>query len=383
MPYLSARALDGLKHYKYHSSGYTILDVIHTPFWNWFTSLLPMWLAPNVITLVGLLGVILSFLIDSWYLLDYQGEAPPWVYLFSALAVIIYVNLDCIDGKQARRTGSSSPLGQLFDHGCDALSVRLLLDNTHCSMNYPCSWTAASIIMLIMLPWILAHWEEYHTGLLQYGNGWFGVMEANYALALVHLSVYVFGIGMWERTLNDIVPFDLPISLSVRDLFFAAYVIGGLIQVLGQLSRVLAFDSSKLDKEERGNKELGFAARVKHLVIIVMVLVLGVWWTSDNEVAHGQCRMASISYGLIYALVASNLIVSHMAKEPVPVPYWAYALLFLGAVSRQFKVADSWTTTGVLMLIALLGYSHYVVNVINEICTHLGLQVFLIHPQKD
>ena len=33
-----------------------------------------------------------------------------------------------------------------------------------------------------MLPWILAHWEEYHTGVLLYGNGWFGVMEANYAL---------------------------------------------------------------------------------------------------------------------------------------------------------------------------------------------------------
>lgn len=28
-----------------------------------------------------------------------------------------------MDGKQARRTGSSSPLGQLFDHGCDALAM--------------------------------------------------------------------------------------------------------------------------------------------------------------------------------------------------------------------------------------------------------------------
>jgi ethanolaminephosphotransferase len=58
----------------YFQSGYTILDVIHIPFWNWLTNLLPMWLAPNVITLVGLLGVILSFLINSWYLMDYQGE---------------------------------------------------------------------------------------------------------------------------------------------------------------------------------------------------------------------------------------------------------------------------------------------------------------------
>lgn len=35
-----------------------------------------------------------------------------------------------LQGKQARRTKSSSPLGQLFDHGCDALSVHLLLSNT-------------------------------------------------------------------------------------------------------------------------------------------------------------------------------------------------------------------------------------------------------------
>jgi ethanolaminephosphotransferase len=27
-----------------------------------------------------------------------------------------------MDGKQARRTGSSSPLGLLFDHGCDAIN---------------------------------------------------------------------------------------------------------------------------------------------------------------------------------------------------------------------------------------------------------------------
>jgi ethanolaminephosphotransferase len=30
--------------------------------------------------------------------------------------------IDNLDGKQARRTKSSSPLGLLFDHGCDALN---------------------------------------------------------------------------------------------------------------------------------------------------------------------------------------------------------------------------------------------------------------------
>jgi len=31
--------------------------------------------------------------------------------------------MDSIDGKQARRTNTASPLGELFDHGCDAVST--------------------------------------------------------------------------------------------------------------------------------------------------------------------------------------------------------------------------------------------------------------------
>lgn len=43
--------------------------------------------------------------------------APWWVYFLNGFAGLVYLHLDCIDGKQARRTKSSSPLGQLFDHG--------------------------------------------------------------------------------------------------------------------------------------------------------------------------------------------------------------------------------------------------------------------------
>lgn len=34
MPFLSRRALEGLKAYKYKPGGYTILDKLHNPFWN-------------------------------------------------------------------------------------------------------------------------------------------------------------------------------------------------------------------------------------------------------------------------------------------------------------------------------------------------------------
>lgn len=34
---------------------------------------------------------------------------------------------DETDGKQARKTGNSSPLGMLFDHGCDAFTVTFVI----------------------------------------------------------------------------------------------------------------------------------------------------------------------------------------------------------------------------------------------------------------
>ena len=43
--------------------------------------------------------------------------------MLCAAGLFIYQTLDAIDGKQARRIQCCSPLGELFDHGCDALSI--------------------------------------------------------------------------------------------------------------------------------------------------------------------------------------------------------------------------------------------------------------------
>jgi hypothetical protein len=37
----------------------------------------------------------------------------------------MYTSFDAVDGKQARRTGSSSPLGELFDHSTQWQRCRL------------------------------------------------------------------------------------------------------------------------------------------------------------------------------------------------------------------------------------------------------------------
>ena len=58
--------------------------------------------------------------------LNFISQAPLWAYIACACGLFIYQSLDAIDGKQARRTNSSSPLGELFDHGCDSLSTGII-----------------------------------------------------------------------------------------------------------------------------------------------------------------------------------------------------------------------------------------------------------------
>lgn len=55
---------------------------------------------------------------------------PGWACYLCALGLFIYQSLDAIDGKQARRTGTSSPLGELFDHGCDSISTGKKVGNS-------------------------------------------------------------------------------------------------------------------------------------------------------------------------------------------------------------------------------------------------------------
>ena len=45
------------------------------------------------------------------------AEVPGWFAGLTALGLFMYSTMDNMDGKQARRTGTSSALGHLFDHG--------------------------------------------------------------------------------------------------------------------------------------------------------------------------------------------------------------------------------------------------------------------------
>ena len=84
-----------------------------------------MWVAPNLLTITGWLFILSDFLLLSYYDWDVMATTsdgvslvnppiPRWVWFYCCLGHFVGYALDGIDGKQARRTGSSTPVGQFL-----------------------------------------------------------------------------------------------------------------------------------------------------------------------------------------------------------------------------------------------------------------------------
>ncbi|CAI2369731.1 unnamed protein product [Moneuplotes crassus] len=98
----------------------------HSPVAEFFVKFVPGWVAPNVITFAGALCLVIPHIVSLvLYGPAFEGETEQWAALTVGIMHMAYITLDNMDGKHARNTKNSSPLGQMFDHGCDAITFSL------------------------------------------------------------------------------------------------------------------------------------------------------------------------------------------------------------------------------------------------------------------
>lgn len=130
----------------------------------------------------------------------------------AALGLFIYQTLDATDGKQARRTNSSSPLGELFDHGCDSMTqgfyLNILLNKFYLvfvTLNICYSMQIGSeryLVLLVAMSSVIifycAHWSTYCTGQLRFSR--FDVTEAQFVVIGILLLTAIVGPEFWSIT---------------------------------------------------------------------------------------------------------------------------------------------------------------------------------------
>jgi len=80
---LDKRDLENIKNYRYKTDGLTPVEVyVFEPFWNFVANnLLPDSLAPNLLTLMGLIGPVIVLIAVLAHDMTFTAILPNWVFL--------------------------------------------------------------------------------------------------------------------------------------------------------------------------------------------------------------------------------------------------------------------------------------------------------------
>lgn len=372
------------------SGSYTILDNVLNHYWTWAVRFLPMWMAPNLVTMLGTAVMIATTLVQLYFAPHLDEPCPTWVYLLSAAGLFFYQTMDALDGKQARRTGASSPLGQLFDHGCDALCTVFNLLSAAATCRAGAGLGSYIVLSSVCVTFYLAQWEEYHTGVMSCGNDFYGVTEGQLSLVAFHLLAAAFGADFWLLQ-TPLVPVAFPLWQALVGVLVASNV----VLAFGNVSNVLT--GPPIPSDELGNKHVSKALAMVQLVPIGILLVLGSLWImgpdADNYARYPVLFLFPIGIG--YVFFSTRMIVSHMCKIPftpqlrVIIPFGLVILNAYGArVGLLDKSAVNPMVASALYVLFIFGvYLHFVSNVVKDICDYLNIFLFKISkftpPETD
>ena len=119
---LSDKDKEKIAKYTYSCKDNSIVSKYLYNTWNYLETFFPDYVAPNVISIAGLLMVIYG----TYLTYNFFESNPIFIGLVTIICILTYMNLDSIDGIHARRTQNSSPLGEIVDHGCDSITIVFL-----------------------------------------------------------------------------------------------------------------------------------------------------------------------------------------------------------------------------------------------------------------
>ncbi|KAK8739088.1 hypothetical protein OTU49_003470 [Cherax quadricarinatus] len=372
MGQLSHVQLRRLEEHKYSCASSSLMDPMMQKWWCYLVEQCSMTLAPNLITIAGLLINVITSLLLVYYSPDAKQEVPRWACFLCALGLFIYQSLDAIDGKQARRTGTSSPLGELFDHGCDSLSTVFVSLGVCCSVclgTHP-YWMFFQCMMAVSL-FYCAHWQTYVSGTLRFG--FVDVTEAQFGVIIIHLISVIFGSGVWS------------LKIPGTDVaFIAIYITIGVLEAINQLwpyiPVILWGGAGKNGSTVAGTSVL---SPVVPLFFIVAPSIL-IAWKSPIGLYLKNPTIYLLTFGCVSARVTNRLVVAHMTKSEMA--YSDASLLGPGALflNQYFNCPIPETILLYIVCVYVIyDLVKYCREVCLEICDHLNIMLFTIVPKNQ
>ncbi|XP_013109309.2 cholinephosphotransferase 1 isoform X3 [Stomoxys calcitrans] len=412
---LTPQQLKKLSEHKYNCTNSSLLDPWLQPWWNWLVSKTPLWLAPNLITIVGLVVNIITTLILVAHAPEGTAPPPRWTCLLCALGLFIYQSLDSIDGKQARRTNTSSPLGELFDHGCDSISTVFVALSAciSCQLGHYPNWLFFQCFCAIGL-FYCAHWQTYVSGTLRFGK--IDVTEAQFTIMGIHMISFFFGPEIWMTKIfgnlelwSTLCLMTLVCGLWSLRYIFSVILAGGVgkngstvaLPIVGFNQNYIILigiticyfinftNFSKIflhgGSGKNGSSVAGTSVLSPSIPLTLVVLpAFIIAQKSPENIFTEHSSLYIVAFGMVAAKVTNKLVIAHMTKAEMEYLDWSLlgpALLFL---NQYFNcvVPEIW-----LLWFSLIWGTQdlvrYCSQVCLEICAHLNIQLFTIpYPPK-
>ncbi|XP_069035016.1 ethanolaminephosphotransferase 1 [Lepisosteus oculatus] len=381
--YVTQEQLAGFDRYKYSAVDSNPLSVyVMHPFWNSVVKILPTWLAPNLITFTGFMFLVLNFMMLAFFDYDFYASAPDhqhvpsWVWILAGLFNFTAYTLDGVDGKQARRTNSSTPLGELFDHGLDSwacvffvVTVYSIFGRGDSGVNVV---TLYYILWVVLFSFILSHWEKYNTGVLFLP---WGYDISQVTISIVYIVTSVVGVEAWY----------MPIlwNIRYRDLF-TVMILGCafLVTLPMSLYNVLkAYRNNSLKQSSLYESFLPFLSPV-------LLFILSTVWVclSPSDILQKEPRVFYFMVGTAFANITCKLIVCQMSNtrcQPLSwllLPMAAVVLLVVSGVVQHSEslILHIWAA------VVALAHIHYGVSVVHQLSEHFNIFAFSLRkPSAD
>lgn len=369
----SEEQLKRFSDHTYQSCGSTILDPYLQVWWGLVVRKLPLWLAPNLITLTGLLIILTTTSLFIFYSPDARQDLPPWLLLLGAASIFVYQTLDAIDGKQARRTHSQSQLGELFDHGCDSLSTILIAltvaITTKLGSNHPLLFFQCCFAICLFYT---AHWQTYVSGFLRFGS--FDVTEIQFSIMFMLIITACFGSSIW----TTVIPV---VNLELSTIPIIGSVIGGLIALYDSFAIILSGGVGKNGSSVAGTSVLSPSIPLMLFVIPAIMI----WKKSPSGLYENNSCLYLLFVGIIATKITISLIVCHMSRSEIS--YMDSSMLgLLGLILNQyfdcyFDESKILWLAFIYTIIDLLRYSS---SLCKEISSYLNIYTFSLakrHPR--
>ena len=198
-----------------------LLASLERPSLQWLAARMPIWVNPDLLTLVGVVGAIAILL---GYLLS--NQAPEFLWLAS-LGFIINWFGDSLDGTLARYRQIERPkYGFFVDRTVDSFNEVLIVLglglSPYVSFNIACMGLIGYLLMTI-----LVCIRTYVNGIFQISYGKFGPTEVRLVLILLNTVMFFVGNPQIYLPLGLQTVYDIPIA-AIALILICLYIAGSV-----------------------------------------------------------------------------------------------------------------------------------------------------------